>query len=217
MTEIQGLTPTLFIRTIYCIGRNYADHARELQNEVPKEPVVFLKPAGSVIGDGDTILLPSQSQKIHHEVELLIAIGKTGKRIPEKKAMENVAGYGIGIDVTARDLQQQAKDKRRPWAVAKGFDTFAPMSRFLPVEEFDNPDSIALTLSVNGEIRQQAKTDLMIFSVPKLIAYLSTIFTLNAGDIIFTGTPDGVSEIQKGDLLETNLNNGQITLEVGVN
>ena len=208
--------PALSIGTIYCIGRNYVAHARELNNEVPDEPVVFLKPSGSVITDGGTIELPSQSKNVHHEVELTLVLKEGGKSIPEEKALSYIAGYGVGIDVTARDIQQQAKERSHPWAVAKGFNTFAPLSTFIPAGEIPDPQNIELHMSVNGETRQSDNTRLMIFPVASLISYLSQIFTLKAGDIIFTGTPKGVSPIASGDQIVAVLGDHKTSLNVSV-
>lgn len=193
------------INSLFCIGRNYAKHAQELNNEVPKQPMVFLKPNSSIIYDGDTIALPTQSKEVHHEVELVVAIGKEGKNITQSKALGYIAGYGIGIDVTARDIQQQAKDKSHPWTVAKGFDTFAPISSFVASKEIADPQDLELSISVNGKIRQQGYTKHMIFSIAELISYLSGIFKLQPGDLIFTGTPEGVSPIKKGDQIIAKL------------
>jgi len=212
---IPGL-PNLEICTIYCIGRNYVEHAHELKNLVPDQPIVFLKPVSSIIFDGDVIQLPQQSNNVHHEVELVAAIGKRGKNIPEEHALEYIAGYGVGIDVTARDIQQQAKEKRHPWTVAKGFDTFAPISKFVVADKIQDPQNIELRISVNGTERQHDNTKLMIFPVAKLISYLSEIFTLHPGDLIFTGTPKGVSPIESGDQIEATLNNILAKLRVSV-
>lgn len=212
---IPGL-PNLDICTIYCIGRNYVEHAHELDSDVPDKPMVFLKPASSIIFDGGTIQLPAQSQNVHHEVELVAAIGKGGKNISKADALDHVAGYGVGIDVTARDIQQQAKEKRHPWTVAKGFDTFAPISKFIPAGEIQDPQNIELGISVNGTQRQHDNTSLMIFPVAELISYLSEIFTLHHGDLIFTGTPKGVSQINSGDQIEASLGHSLASLSVSV-
>lgn len=212
---LPGL-PNLEIDNIYCIGRNYVEHARELNNEPPSQPLVFLKPSSSVIYDGDQIQLPSQSNNVHHEVELVVAVGKGGKNIPKENAMEHVAGYAVGIDVTARDIQRQAKDNAHPWVVAKGFDTFAPLSSFVEKDRISDPQNIDLQIAVNGEIRQSDNTELMIFPVAELIHYLSTIFTLQPGDLIFTGTPKGVSPITSGDQIKASLDGGLATLTVSV-
>ncbi len=213
--NIPGL-PHLQFNNIYCIGRNYVEHAKELNNDVPDQPLVFLKPTSSIIFDGDQIHIPKQSTNVHHEVELAVAINKGGKNIPTEQALDYVAGYGIGIDVTARDIQQNAKEKGHPWTVAKGFDTFAPLSTFVTKDEVNNPQNLNLKIAVNGETRQADNTRLMIFPVAELIHYLSTIFTLQPGDIIFTGTPKGVSPIKKGDYIEASLNNELATLSVNV-
>ncbi len=213
--SLPGL-PDLQTGTIYCIGRNYAEHARELQNEIPAEPVVFLKPSGSIIYDGGTIRLPEQSNNVHHEVEMVVAIGKKGNKIPKEEAFGFVAGYAVGIDVTARDIQQKAKEKSHPWAVAKGFDTFAPLSRFIAADAVRDPQNLELKLSVNGEIRQNDNTSLMIFPVPALISYLSGIFTLYPGDIIFTGTPKGVASLKKSDQVKATLGDSAAELSLQV-
>lgn len=213
---IPGLKPDLSINSIFCIGRNYSEHAKEMKSEVPDQPMVFLKPAGSIIFDGDAIVLPGQSKEVHHEVELVVAIGKGGKNISEKEALDHLAGYGIGIDVTARDIQQQAKKQSHPWTVAKGFDTFAPISTFLPAVKIRDPQNLDLRIEVNNETRQQGNTSDMIFPVSTLIAYLSAIFTLSPGDLIFTGTPEGVSAIKKGDHITATLGDNLATLNVTV-
>lgn len=213
---IPGLTPELLVNSIFCIGRNYAKHAEELQNVVPEKPMVFLKPASSIIYNGESIVIPPQSREVHHEVELVVAIGKTGKNIPEADALKYVTGYAIGIDVTARDIQQQAKEKSHPWSVAKGFDTFAPIGNFIASHKVADPQDLELKIDVNLETRQMGNTRDMIFPVKTLIAYLSTIFTLSPGDLIFTGTPEGVSPIEDGDKIEATLGNNLSGLSVTV-
>lgn len=215
MKTIPGF-PDITVGTIYCIGRNYAKHAAELGNTVPEQPMVFLKPASSIIDDGQAIRLPSQSRDVHHEVELVVAIGKQGKNIRKEEALGYIAGYGIGIDVTARDIQQQAKDRGHPWSVAKGFDTFAPISRFVPVTSATDFSDMELSLTVNGTQRQHGFTSHMIFPVEELVSYLSTIFTLFPGDLIFTGTPEGVSQIKKGNEVEAVLGKREVVLKVSV-
>lgn len=211
-----ALPNNLEVRTIYCIGRNYAAHARELNNPVPGEPVIFIKPASSVVPDGGSIVIPPQSSDVHYEAELVLAIGKKGKNIPIGQAMSHVAGYGLGIDVTARDLQQVAKDKSLPWSVAKGFDTFAPLSDFVDASALQDPDAIEYTLDINGERRQHGKTSHMLFPIPFLIHYLSGIFTLYPGDIVYTGTPEGVGKLNAGDKLHAILLGTDLTLKVDV-
>lgn len=214
-TTIPGL-PHLTTANIFCIGRNYVEHARELNNNPPDRPLVFLKPTSSIIYDQDTIQIPRQSNNVHHEVELVAVIGEGGKNIPEEHALQHVDGYAIGIDVTARDIQQEAKEAGHPWSVAKGFDSFAPISSFIQADKISNPQNINLKLSVNGEGRQSDKTNLMIFPIAELISYLSSIFTLQPGDLIFTGTPKGVSAIQPGDDIQATLGNNLVQLNVTV-
>lgn len=207
--------PGLFAGSVYCIGRNYVAHAEELNNEVPDKPLVFLKPASSITYEGP-IRLPQESAEVHHEVELVVALEKGGKDIPKKEALDHVAGYTVGIDITARDIQIRAKEKGHPWSVAKGFETFAPLAPFVPAEKINDPQSLKLLLKVNGELRQSDNTNLMIFSVSELISYLSTIFRLRPGDLIFTGTPEGVSPLRSGDHLEATLSKPLVQLEMKV-
>ncbi len=213
--KIPGLG--IELANIYCIGRNYADHARELGNKVPEQPIVFLKPSNTLCGDRSLIRLPGQSTDVHHEVEMVIALSDGGKNIPEPEAHSCIAGIGVGIDLTARDLQAQAKAKGHPWSVAKGFDQFAPVSDFVPIEDAaENIQNLDLKLAVNGTIRQEDNTARMIFSVAHLISYLSSVFTLEPGDLIFTGTPSGVSSIQSGDQLHATLGHDLCQLNVSI-
>ncbi len=187
---------------IICLGRNYAEHAKELGHEVPKEPVIFLKPPSALIGPNQTIILPRKSREVHHEVELAVIIGKRGKDIPRERAMDYVLGYTVFMDITARDLQSEAKKKGLPWTVAKGFDTFAPIGpRIVPKEELD-PSDLEIGLRVNGEVRQLSRTSKMIFKIPEIIEYISSIMTLEKGDIIATGTPEGVGPLRNGDIVK---------------
>jgi 2-keto-4-pentenoate hydratase/2-oxohepta-3-ene-1,7-dioic acid hydratase in catechol pathway len=213
---IPGLQKRMQISTIFCIGRNYIEHAHELNNPVPKSPVIFIKPISSIIYSGYTVKLPPQSRDVHFETEVLVAIGKQGKNISEESAMDYIEGYGIGIDVTARDLQSEAKAKSLPWSVAKGFDTFAPISNFIPAEIVNNPRELTFTLEINGELRQKGNTSDMIFPINVLISKLSEFFTLNPGDLIFTGTPSGVGALNSGDELKAVLGDNLTTLEVNV-
>ncbi|MDR8392147.1 fumarylacetoacetate hydrolase family protein [Aliifodinibius sp. S!AR15-10] len=214
--KIPGLAPALEINSIFCIGRNYVDHIKELNNEQPDEPIVFFKPITSILFNGGTVRLPRQSTDVHHEVELVIAIGKKGRDIPKERALEYVAGYGVGIDITARDLQTKAKNARHPWSVAKGFDTFAPVSSFVDVHAVKDPQDLDLKLEVNNSVRQHDNTNLMIFPVTDLISYLSGVFTLHPGDLIFTGTPAGVSPLKKGDQIKATLGDELCTLSLNV-
>jgi 2-keto-4-pentenoate hydratase/2-oxohepta-3-ene-1,7-dioic acid hydratase in catechol pathway len=203
------------VGTVFCVGRNYAAHAKELGNAVPSEPVVFLKPASALVHSGARIVRPSMSNRVDHEVEVVVALGKGGRGLSVERALDCVAGYAVGIDVTARDLQEVAKKKALPWAVSKGFDTFAPVSDFVaPALIGDGPIEVALT--VNGALRQKGSTAQMLFPIPQLISYLSTIFTLHPGDLIFTGTPEGVAPLQKGDVCVATLQGDRARLEVTV-
>ena len=207
-----GLTP----RNVFCIGRNYAEHAKELGNAIPTEPVVFLKPTSALCGEETEIRLPAGSTRVDHEVEVVIAIGRGGWQIPESAALAHVAGYAIGIDVTWRDQQDKAKQKGLPWTVAKGLDTFAPLSQFVRASEVGNPLDLPFSLKIDGTLRQEGRTSGMLFSIPQLIAYLSTLFTLAPGDLIFTGTPSGVGPLQSGNRLEAELGAGLARLQVRV-
>jgi 2-keto-4-pentenoate hydratase/2-oxohepta-3-ene-1,7-dioic acid hydratase in catechol pathway len=198
------------IQNIYCIGRNYAEHAAEMKSAVPKSPIVFLKPTIAACETNSTILLPRQSDLVHHEVEVVVGIGKRGSSVPEESAMDLVEGFAVGIDVTARDLQEQAKKSGLPWAMSKGFPTFAPMSPFVKARP-----PLTFSISVNGAMRQRGNTEGMIFSIPKLISHLSSVFTLLPGDLIFTGTPSGVGPLNDGDEVLASLGNlATLTLTV---
>lgn len=212
---LPGL-PDLSAHTLFCIGRNYAEHAKELNNPIPDRPVVFTKPLTTLLADGGTVVLPPVTTDVHHEVELVVAIGIGGKNIAVESALAHVAGYAIGLDMTARDIQTSLKSKSHPWELAKGLDTFAPLGNFVPVASIPDPSSLQLELRVNGELRQTGSTADMLNTIPSLISFLSTHFTLHPGDLIFTGTPAGVSAVQDGDVLEASLQNGLSTLTVGV-
>jgi 2-keto-4-pentenoate hydratase/2-oxohepta-3-ene-1,7-dioic acid hydratase in catechol pathway len=216
MKSIPGLSE-LTIGSVYCIGRNYRKHALELGNSIPDAPLVFLKPASSIIGSGGIINLPAQSHEIHHEVELVIAIGHKCRDISPEDAQRYIAGLGVGIDVTARDIQQQAKKDGHPWSVAKGFDTFAPVSSFTQLRDEIDLSALQLSLHVNDEMRQKGNTGEMIFGIDEIIAYLSSIFTLHPGDLVFTGTPEEVSEIQEKDTIRAELTGKQVQLSLSVN
>ncbi len=190
---------------IMCLGRNYRAHAAEMKAEVPESPVVFFKPSTALLTSGSTIIAPKISHELHHEVELVVMIGKEGKNIPRERAFEHVAGYGVGLDMTLRDVQAEAKKKGLPWAIAKGFDTSAPVSEFSPQEAVKDPQDLEMSLAVNGVLRQHCNTREMIFPIDVTIAFLSSVFTLESGDLIFTGTPDGVGAAIPGDHLHAVL------------
>src|SRR6187431_351187 len=188
---------------IFAIGRNYAEHIKELNDERPDEPVIFTKPDTAVLRNNAPFYYPEFSKDIHHEVELVLRICKEGKNIEEKFAHKYYDAIGIGIDFTARDLQAKAKEKGLPWDIAKGFNGSAPISdKFLPVSTFKDLKDINFKLSIDGEIKQQGNTSLMLFSFDYIISYLSRFFTLRTGDLIFTGTPKGVSAVKVGNTLQ---------------
>ena len=212
---LPGSKQVLPIGKLLCIGRNYAKHAEEMKSDVPDEPMVFLKPASAVIRSGDAVVLPERSRDVHHEVELVAVIGEGGKNIDVADALDHVAAYAAGIDVTARDVQSAAKKRSHPWSVAKGFDTFAPLGPLTPADQVGDPQNLSLKLTVNDEVRQEGHTRDMIFSVAELVSYCSHIFTLAPGDLLYTGTPDGVGPIEDGDVLEATVS-GCAPLRVSV-
>jgi 2-keto-4-pentenoate hydratase/2-oxohepta-3-ene-1,7-dioic acid hydratase in catechol pathway len=185
---------------IVCIGRNYLEHAKELGNTVPERPLIFLKPPSSLIGDGESIILPSQSQQVEHEGEIAVVIGRRARRVSADEALEYVAGYAPLNDVTARDLQR-ADDQ---WTRAKGFDTFCPVGSMMPADGID-PSTLEVVCRVNGEVRQRGRADQMAFSIPALIEYISGVMTLEPGDVIATGTPSGVGPLNAGDIVEVEI------------
>lgn len=205
MAVVQLDGQSVAVANVFCIGRNYAAHAAELGNAVEAEPLVFLKPTSSLIAEGEPLRLPAYSSDVHHECELVLLIGKGGNDIAPSEALEHVAGYAIGLDMTARDVQGVAKQKGLPWTKAKGFRGAATVSAFVPAERVSDPDQLVFSLKVNGEARQQGDTRLMLFPVPAIIHYLSTVYGLSAGDLIYTGTPEGVAAVKPGDRLHLAL------------
>ncbi|PVU94535.1 hypothetical protein BB561_002474 [Smittium simulii] len=193
-------------RKIVAIGRNYLEHALELNNKLPTEPMFFLKPTSSYVASPGTIILP-RNRLVHHEIELGIVIGKTGRDIPAAEADNYIAGYALGLDLTARDLQDFAKSKGYPWTAAKGYDYFTPISDFVPKAQIPDPHNLRIWSAVNGKIRQDDSTALMIFKIPTLIEYVSRIMTLEEGDLILTGTPKGVGPIVSGNIVTAGLEN----------
>lgn len=203
------------VGTLYCIGRNYSEHAKEMGSEVTETPVVFLKPSNAYVASGSKIAIPKYSNEMHHEVELVVVIGKDCENVKAESAMDYVAGYGVGLDFTLRDIQSIAKAKGLPWSTAKSFYASAPVSDIIPISQIENPESCDIELTNNGEIMQKGNSGDMQHSVPELIAYLSEVFRLRAGDCIFTGTPSGVGQVVSGDKLVATLNNKQ-RLEIGI-
>ena len=192
LADVRLLSPCLPSK-IVCVGRNYVEHARELGNDVPKIPLIFLKPPSSIINPGDPIILPPQSQQVEHEAELVVVIGKRGRNIIAEEARNYILGYTIGNDVTARDLQKSDGQ----WTRAKGFDTFCSFGPWIETD-FDISDAL-ITCKVSGQPRQMGSTRDMVFNVSTLVAFISSVMTLEQGDLIFTGTPSGVGPLKAGD------------------
>ncbi|MBJ7882340.1 fumarylacetoacetate hydrolase family protein [Gelidibacter salicanalis] len=192
---------------IICIGRNYTEHIKELANEKPTDPVVFLKPDTAILLKKQPFFIPDFSNDVHHEVEILVKINKVGKYIDKKFAHKYYDDIGLGIDFTARDLQQHLKDKGLPWEKAKAFDGAAVIGEWLPKSEFESVDALSFTLEKNGTVVQQGNTSHMLWKIDELIEYVSKYFTLKIGDIIFTGTPAGVAKVEANDELRGCIEN----------
>jgi fumarylpyruvate hydrolase len=190
------------VHRIYCVGRNYAAHAREMGKDPDKEPpFFFLKPADAIVAGGGSMHYPPGTSNLHHEIELVVALHRGGTNIPAARALDHVYGYAVGLDMTRRDLQSQAKDMGRPWDFGKAFDESAPIAPIHPVSSHGHHSAGSITLQVNGEMRQKADLTEMIWNVPETIAFLSEYYRLQPGDLIFTGTPAGVGAVKKGDVL----------------
>lgn len=197
---VQGTTARFPVRRIYCVGQNYADHAIEMGSDPTRNPpFFFLKSADCLVTDGADFPYPVKSDNVHHEVELVVALKEGGRDIPVEKALDHVFGYAVGIDMTRRDLQAEAKKDGRPWELGKSFDHSAPCSALVPVAECGHLAKGTIALSVNGETRQSGDLNQMIWKVAEAISYLSTYFTLYSGDLLFTGTPAGVGPVRRGD------------------
>ncbi|HWM28297.1 MAG TPA: fumarylacetoacetate hydrolase family protein [Woeseiaceae bacterium] len=199
---VSGSNEVFPVRRIYCVGRNYAAHARESGGDPDREaPFYFMKPADALMPNDARVPYPPRTSNLHHEIELVVAIGRGGKDIPVEGAPAHIFGYAVGIDLTRRDLQTEAKNAGRPWDTAKGFDHSAPVSAIHTVAEVGHPASGRIWLEVNGEPRQDGDLEELIWSVPEAIAELSTLFALAPGDLIFTGTPAGVGPLVAGDIV----------------
>jgi fumarylpyruvate hydrolase len=199
---------------IYCVGRNYAEHAREMGHDPDREPpFFFMKPADAIVLSGATITYPQITKDLHHEIEMIVAIGKGGADIPVETALDHVFGYGVGLDMTRRDIQGEAKKMGRPWEMGKAFDNSAPCTALKTVAMVGHPAKGAIWLKVNGKVTQQGDLSEMIWNVPETIAYLSKLITLRAGDIIMSGTPAGVGPVKPGDKLEGHVDGvGDLTV-----
>ena len=199
---------------IYCVGRNYAEHAREMGHDPNREPpFFFMKAPASIAASGSTLGYPVGTKDVHHEIEMVVALGKGGKSIPVERALECVWGYGVGLDMTRRDIQGEAKKLGRPWEMGKSFDESAPMSALRPASEIGHPAKGKIWLKVNGQVKQEGDLSQQIWSVPEQIAYLSNLITLRPGDLIFSGTPAGVGPVKPGDKLEGHVDGvGDLTV-----
>ncbi len=205
------------MRRIFCVGRNYAAHAREMGRDPDREPPFFFtKPADAVVGDGETVAYPPETANFHYEAELVVAIGEGGRDIDEARALDHVWGYAVGNDLTRRDLQLQAREQGRPWDWGKAFDRSAVVGPLRPVSEVGHPATGRIRLSVNGETKQDADLSELIWSVPEIIAILSRSMELKPGDLVMTGTPAGVGPLKPGDRCEIEIEGlGAITTRIG--
>jgi len=199
--KIKNSNKEFTVGKIVCVGRNYAEHAKELGNEVPEKPVIFLKPSSALIFTGDEIVYPSFSAEMHHEVELVLLIGEKIKNGNITEAENAIAGYGVGLDMTLRDIQNDLKKNGHPWTIAKCFDTSAVISDFILKGNYKLTLDEEISLSVNDETRQKDRLNKMIFKPPQLVEYVTSLMTLEEGDLLFTGTPKGVGKVNKGDVL----------------
>ena len=213
---VEGAHGRFPVHRIYCVGRNYAEHAREMGHDPDREPpFFFMKPADALVTDGGDFAYPTGSVDVHHELELVVALARGGANIPAARALDHVYGYAVGLDMTRRDLQAEAKKMGRPWDVGKAFDGSAPCTPIRPAAEIGHPTKGAVWLEVNGAPRQRGDLAQLIWKIPEMIAYLSTLFTLAPGDLVFTGTPAGVGPVERGDLLRGGVDGvGTLTVRV---
>ena len=207
MKTIQLGSGVMAVANIYCVATNYLAHAVEMGAAVSDAPLFFMKPTTAMLPPGQSIALPAWSRNVHHEVEIVIAIGKDGVDVSREEALAYIAGYGIGLDVTARDVQSDLKKAGRPWTLSKGFRGSAVLSDFIPASAISDPDNIDFSLEINGETRQQGNTRHLVFGMADIIVYVSQHFGLQAGDLIYTGTPEGVGPLQHGDQVTAKLAN----------
>jgi len=213
---VRGSDSLFPVHRIYCVGRNYAEHAREMGHDPDKEPPFFFqKNPDTLVADGGNFPYPDKSSNVHFEMELVVALAKGGKDIAEAEALDCVYGYAVGLDMTRRDLQGEAKKKGRPWEVGKAFEFSAPCGEVVPAAQIGHPDQARIWLDVNGETRQDGNIDQLIWNIPETICYLSGLFTLAPGDLIYTGTPAGVGPVEKGDVMRGGVDGiGEITITV---
>ena len=212
---ILGATDSFPVRRIFCVGRNYVEHQKEMGGDGREQPFFFIKSAHALIPLGGDVHYPPKTSNLHYETEMVVAIGRQGRRIPAKDATGHVFGYAVGLDMTRRDLQQIGKDKGRPWDFGKDFDEAAPCSALAPAAKIGHPASGAIRLQVNGKERQKADLAEMIWSVPEQIEYLSHFYTLEPGDLIYSGTPAGVGPVQPGDELHASVDSvGELKVRI---
>ena len=220
VVPVAGRSDVFPVHRIYCVGRNYVEHAKEMGGTGREVPFFFMKPADAVlpVADGtvDAMPYPGMTSDLHHEIELVIAIGKEGQNIAATDALAHVWGYAVGLDMTRRDLQGEAKKLGRPWCTGKGFDHSAPIGPIHPRDTVDSLTQAAIHLHVNGVVRQKSGIDKLIWSVPEIIEHLSKYYLLQPGDLIFTGTPEGVAAVKPGDLLEGGIDGlGELRVRIG--
>jgi fumarylpyruvate hydrolase len=213
---VAGTSKMFPVRRIWCVGRNYIEHIREMGQDERAPPFFFAKPADALVPDGGTVPYPSLTKDMHHEVELVVALKSGGRNIPVDKANDCIYGYAVGVDLTRRDLQTASRDLKRPWEVGKAFDHSAPCGVLKPASEIGHPAKGKITLKVNGKVRQDGDLDQMIWNVPETINKLSEMVELAAGDIIMTGTPSGVAAVVAGDKIECEIEDvGKLTVTIG--
>jgi fumarylpyruvate hydrolase len=213
---VEGSNQKFPVRRIWCVGRNYEEHIKEMGHDVRDPPFFFAKPADAVVADGATIPYPQLTKDLHHEVELVVALKSGGRNIPQDKALDCVWGYGVGIDLTRRDLQIASRKQERPWEVGKAFDASAPCGRLVPASKIGHPSKGKIALKNNGKVKQDGDLAQMIWNVPEIIMKLSEMVELAAGDIIMTGTPSGVAACVPGDKLECEVEGvGKLTVSIG--
>lgn len=212
---VRGSSSVFPVHRIYCVGRNYAAHAIEMGHDPNKEPPFFFQKNPDNLALDGVFPYPPKSTNVHHEIEMVVALGKGGKDIPVAKAMECVFGYGVGIDMTRRDLQDECKKLQRPWEIGKAFEHSAPMGDIVPASQIGHPTKGAVWLKINGEFKQQGDLNQMIWKVPEMISYLSGLFELYPGDLIMSGTPSGVGPVKRGDVIESFVEGvGSLTTKV---
>jgi 2-keto-4-pentenoate hydratase/2-oxohepta-3-ene-1,7-dioic acid hydratase in catechol pathway len=205
MAQVELEGRAVDVASIFCVGRNYAGHIAELGNVQEDMPVVFLKPLGALLADGANFTLPSYSSDVHHECELVLLMGQDADRLTPEQALAAVAGYGVGLDMTARDVQTLLKQKGHPWTRGKGFRGAACVSSFVAASRVSDPARLRFSLTVNGEVRQSGDTAMMLLGVAQLVSWLSQEYGLQAGDLIYTGTPAGVAAVHAGDVMQVEL------------